>query len=237
MSEEHISSNLIDTVVSFVGVREYLVSEFLNPYLWVRDNGLKKVVLFSSTEGSDQDLEIYKKSREILEKVSSEVKARRPNVELEIILLKNIWDIKALLVMLSKVKANKASVNITAGPSSFSVACLLWAIENDYFVEHSVETNNKFTGKVVVFRRINVIPYFKSIFSLDNTDKEIILFLKEGPSTTNKIRQHLKNMKHFELTLRTIENRVSKLNEKGIITVSKGRNNIIDLSDDFKKLS
>jgi DNA-binding Lrp family transcriptional regulator len=72
---------------------------------------------------------------------------------------------------------------------------------------------------------------------LDNIDKEIISFLKEGSSISTKIRQYLRNIKHFELTLRTIENRVSKLNEDGIVKISKGRNNIIDLSDDFKKLS
>jgi|ACXJ01.1.fsa_nt_gi hypothetical protein len=237
MNEEIFTSNVIDTIVTFVGIREYLVSEFLNPYILDRYNGLKRVVFFSSTEESDEDAEIYKKSKEILQRISQEVEEHRSDVKIELILLRNIWDIKTCLARLSTIKATKASVNITAGPSSFSVACLLWAIENGHFIEHSVETNNRLTGKVVVFRRINVVPYFKSIFALDNIDKEIISFLKEGSSISTKIRQYLRNIKHFELTLRTIENRVSKLNEDGIVKISKGRNNIIDLSDDFKKLS
>lgn len=237
MNEENLSSNNIDTLITFVGVREYLVSEFLRPYLLNKDNGLRKVVLFSSTKDEDDVIEIYNKSREIMEKISNEIKELRSDVKLEIILMKNIWDIKAFLEKLSSIDATIASVNITAGPSSFSVACLLWAIEHGHFIEHSVETANKFIGRIVVFRRINIIPYFKSIFQVDNIDKDIISILRKGSCTTNKIRSDLKTLKHIDLTLRTIQNRVSRMNEIGIISISKGKSNIIELSDNYLKLS
>ncbi|OWP55472.1 MAG: hypothetical protein B2I18_01845 [Cuniculiplasma sp. C_DKE] len=237
MNEENLSSIDVDTLISFVGIREYLVSEFLHPYIVNRGNGLRKIVLFSSTSEENEDVEIHNKSEIIIEKISSQIKELRPDVKLEIILLKNIWDIRACLEKLSNIESTIASVNITAGPSSFSVACLLWATEHGHYIEHSVESNNKFIGRIVVFRRINVLPYFKSIFLIDNVDKEIISILKRGSSTTNKIRLYLRTSKHIELTLRTVQNRVSRMNEIGIISVSKGRNNIIELSDDYKKLS
>lgn len=237
MHEELISSNSIDTLVSFVGVREYLVYEFLRPYVENKNNNLKKIFLFSSVKQENEDPYIHSKSMEIMEKIVKQIIVLRPDVEIEEIFLENIWDIKYCLGKLSAIDSKVASVNITAGPSTFSVASLLWAIENNYFIEHSVETVNKLIGKIVVFQRINIIPYFKSIFEIDNVDREIIAFLKRGATTTNKLRLHLKEEKRMEMTLRTIESRVSKLNEMGIIKISKGRVNIIELGNDYKLLS
>lgn len=237
MNEEKISSKTVDTLVSFVGIRSYLVSEFLKPYLYTTDNNIKRIVLFSSKPVENGFEDFQAMSKTVMNNTISFIEQNKPSVLINTILLTNIWDIRACLSQLSKIKTEKASVNLSAGPSTFSIAAFIWAIENNHFVEHSVESINKKTGKLIVFRKINMIPYLKSIFSLDRTDKEILFFLKKGPCTTNMIRVFLRNEKKSIMTLRTIENRINKMKELDIVSISKGRNNIIELSDEYKKLS
>lgn len=237
MNEEKFSSNPVDTLITFVGVRDYLVTEFLKPYLIDKTILLKKIVFFSSYSDNDNDSEYHNKSKLLLDNLLKDVASRRPGILIEVKLLENIWDIRLFLAKLKEIKAHKASINLTAGPSSFSIASLLWAVENGHYIEHSVESNNKFTGRIVVFRRINIIPYFKSLFFLDKIDRTIISCLKEGSKTTKNIRFFLNNENNENLTLRTVEYRVAKLNEMGIVSVTKGRNNYVDLSDDYKNVS
>ncbi len=235
MNEEDISSYNIDTIVTFVGFTEKLVMEFLKPYINIKDHGLKRIVLFSSA-ATKMDSDVLVTTNLLLQKVIKSINKEIPDINIDSFLLGNIWNLKEYHAKFNEIKSKRASVNITAGPSVFSIAAIIWAIENNHFVEHSVESNNPLTGKTVVFRRIDVIPYFKSIFFTDRIDKRIIEFLKEGAKTSTAIRIYLKNQNDGNLSLRTIENRINRLNEFGILSVYRGRQNIIDLSDDIKNV-
>ena len=74
MHEETTSSNKIDTLVTFVGVREYLVVNFLEPYIYSRDNSVHKIVLLSGEFNKEDESELQKKSIEIIEGKKKTVK-------------------------------------------------------------------------------------------------------------------------------------------------------------------
>ena len=236
MSEKKISLMHFDTLISFIGVTENLVFEFFKPYITINYDTLKRIILFTKSFNSNEEDEIQRKSQTLLKNVELFLGKMFPQVEIKIIYMKNMWNLKDYYSTFKEIKSEKASINITAGPSVYSIAGLMWAIEHNHFVEHSVEAFNSVTGRSVVFNRIDVNPYFKSIYFTDNIDKVILKALDGAQLTTNYIRKYIINTIGDDLSLRTIQNRVNKLKEYGIVSISVGRQNTIQLSDEMKKI-
>ncbi len=236
MSEENVSSISIETLVTFVGAQENLIIPFLRPHLEREGQSLKKIIIFTSRVDPTYPDEIAKSADHILNNTLKYIDSYHLNLEIRVERLANIWDLKLYNEKFEGIKSKRASVNITAGPSIFSIAALLWAIKNSHIIEHSVESNNPLTGRTVVFKNINIKPYFNVLFFTDHTDSEIIDFLRKGSSTSTRIRKYLMEEKRIELTLRTIENRINRLVELGVLEMVKGRENIVFLSENILKL-
>ncbi|MGP6206923.1 hypothetical protein ACNF42_02665 [Cuniculiplasma sp. SKW3] len=233
MSEEIFSSFCVDTLVSFVGFQPDIIIPYFRPYLNSQGNCLDRIVLFTSKfdeVNPDQD---SLKASIVLENVLTYINERNSNLQVEINRLSNIWDLRMYIKHFEQIISKKASVNLTSGPSVYSIAGLLWAIKNNHLVEHSIEANSSLYGRSVVFKRIEMTPYFNLLFKTDKIDKEIIQILKNGQSNTRAIRSFLNNELKENLTLRTVENRVNKLVELQILGMVRGRQNIIFLNDNL----
>lgn len=236
MSEEIVSSKCVDTLVTFVGAQKDLIIPFLKPHLERGQDSLTKIVIFTSKVDPERPDELAKSADVILNDVLRFVNAYDLKANVMVNRLANIWDLKLYIEKFEEINSKRASVNITAGPSIFSIAALLWAIRNSHVIEHSVESKNPLTGRTVVFKNIEIKPYFNMLFFTDITDLEIINFLKKGSSTSTRIRKYLKEEKRIELTLRTVENRINNLNELGVVDIVKGRQNTVLLSENILKL-
>jgi len=234
MSENLISSLKIETLVTFVGFKADLVIEFLRPYISRKEHLIEKIVLFTSSPINFSSADNL--SEETLNQVKGFLKENSLGTKVIEIRMKNMWDLREYRSKLQEIKTNKASINLTAGPAVFTLSGLLWAIENNHFIEHSIESNIPLVGRSVVFKRINLNPFMKTLFSTDKIDRLILDFIKVNSRTTNEIKLYLETMYGKSMSLRTVENRVNKLEEMDIVSISKGRIHRIYLSEEMRNV-
>ncbi len=233
MNEENVSSSCVDTIVSFVGFQIDIIIPFMRPYLISEENCLNRIVLFTSKLDDLNPDEDSIRANRLLENVLTYIGELNSRVQVEINKLVNIWDLRIYTKIFERIISKKASVNLTSGPSIYSIAAFLWAIKNNHLVEHSIETKSPLYRKSVVFKRIDMAPYFNILFHTDRTDREIIELLRKGQSNTREIRNYLNNEVKENFTLRTVENRVNKLVELRILGIVRGKQNIIFLNDNL----
>lgn len=233
MNEIITSPKAPDCLVTFVGFRSDLVIEFFKPYLTNRNYSVKRIFIFytiSKTQQSSAD-----KAESTLNDVLAYLKPFQFTTDVKTIKMKNMWDLKEYRSKLSEIKASKASVNLTAGPAVFTLAGVLWAIEMKHYIEHSVESYIPLVGQSIVYNRIDIDPLMKSLFMVDEIDKQVINFLRVHSRTTTEINNYLRISCNQSLTLRTIENRINMLEKKGIVSVVRNRVHRIYLSEELKK--
>ena len=222
-----------EILVSFVGFQEHLVMNFLNTFL---RPGVKEVWLFTSAirtinleKKQITNLELQKKAINLIEKTLN-----KSNVA-KIFELENIWDFQEYYFHLSSFKGTDAIINISAGPSVFSAAGMIWALEHGYTVSYSVEFYDSSRLVSSVFNVLDLKPYISSIFSTDNVDKMIIEALKNGKNDTIQIHKYLNKVLGYELSLRSIENHLLKLNNLEIVEITRGKTNKVNLSQKLNK--
>lgn len=222
------------TLVSFIGFQEHLVMNFLKTFI---GKGIKEVLLFSSRP--------RKTIREEQAAISLELRNKAirffrdslgDKVSIAVIELENIWDFQDYYVRLSERSVEKAIINISAGPAVFAAAGMIWAMENGHRVSYSVEYHNN--GKLVssVFNLLDLRPYINSIFSTDNVDKMIINALRKGKNDTLQIHRQINDIMKYRISLRSVENHLRKLNNLGIVDITKGKVNRISLSQSWSKI-
>lgn len=231
-SPRGIKSNI--TLVTFIGFQEHLVMNFLKTFI---KKGVKEVLLFTSIPPRSELDEQQKKNLEIREKCVSFVRnSLGEEATIKIIELENIWDFQEYYFNLSRFSMESAILNISAGPAVFSAAGMIWALEHGYSVSYSVEYHNNDGLITSVFALLDLRPYINSIFSTDNVDKMIIDALKKGNKNSLQIHKFVISEMGFGISLRSIEIHIKKLNDLGIIDITRGRINMISFSQQWSKV-
>ncbi len=234
MDENRNSLSVVKTLVSFVGFNPDLVIEFLRPYINKRVKSVEKIILFSSKDSRNPLTD--NKAEGVMRQVKTFIIANAANVKITEVFMKNMWDLREYRSKLLETAAIDASINLTAGPAIFSLAGMLWAIENNHFIEHSIESTLPLVGKSIVFNKIDLNPFMKTIFSVDETDRLIIGYVRRFSRTTVEIKEYVESEARLHLTLRTIENRLKRLEKMKIVSIVRGKVNKIYLSEELKKL-
>lgn len=224
----------IFSLISFVGFQEHLVMNFLKTFM---RNGVKEVLLFSSKVQEiakeplgNVNIDIRKKAiRFIRDSLGNETR-------ILLIEMENIWDFQDYYARLSREPVEKAIINISAGPAIFAAAGMIWAMENNHHISYSVEYHHN--GELVssVFSLLDLRPYINSIFSTDNVDKMIINALREGKSDTLQVYRQINEVLNYRISLRSIENHVTKLSKLGIVDITKAKINKISFSQSWSKV-
>lgn len=221
------------SLVSFVGFQEHLVMNFLKTFV---NNNVKEILLFSSmvqktaTEQYIINLELRKKAIRFIRDILGN------KVHISLTEMENIWDFQDYYVRLSQNLVEKAIVNISAGPAVFAAAGIIWAMENNHYISYSVEYHNN--GKLIssVFNLLDLRPYINSVFSTDNVDKMIVNAMREGKFDTLQIYKQINEVLKYRISLRSIEIHLRKLNQLGIIDITKGRVNKVSFSQNWSKI-
>ena len=226
-----------NTIVSFIGYQEHLVLRFIETFI---DKDIDQFLLFTSKFNKDDDTTYREKNFEIRKKVTDFIKNKKNN-EIPIYLFEigNIWDFTEYYKALSSEKVLHAIINISAGPSVFSAACMVWAMVNGHEISYSIE--NRLNGKPIstIFNLIEIKSYLNSVFTTDNVDKMIIDTIKKintYPLNTLDIHNYINNNLRFTLSLRTVEIHLNKLYKMGIVDIRRGKINIISFTDNWKKI-
>ena len=222
-----------ENLVTFVGFQEHLVINFLRTFL---KKGVKEVWLFTSAtrtiyleKNQITNLELRKRAIDLIEKTLDDGNVAK------VFELENIWDFQEYYFYLSQFEGTRAIINISAGPSVFSAAGMIWALEHGYTVSYSVEFYNNSKLVSSVFNFLDLKPYISFIFSTDNVDKMIIESIKNGKNDTLQIHRYLNRVLGYELSLRSIESHIQKLHGLEIVEVIRGKTNKINLSQKLNK--
>ena len=222
------------TLVTFIGFQEHLVMNFLKTFI---KKGVKEVLLFTSIPPRLEIDEQQKKNLEIRKKCVSFVRdSLGEGTTIKIVELENVWDFQEYYFNLSRFSMDRAILNISAGPAVFSAADMIWALEHGYSVSYSVEYHNKATLVSSIFALLDLRPYINSVFSTDNVDKMIMNALKKGHNNSLQIHEYVKSVMGFRISLRSIEIHIKKLNDLGIIDITRGRLNMISFSQQWSKI-
>ncbi|MGC8656967.1 MAG: hypothetical protein ACP5RS_06400 [Thermoplasmata archaeon] len=235
LKDEKISSlKSPETLVLFIGFRKHLVMEFLKTF---KSPGIEHIVIFYSKKSEGIDRKNLMKNKKLINDAILFIKNNfNKNLIIKEMEIGNIWSFNEFYNELHKINAKKAILNISAGPSTFSAAGILWAIEKKHYIAHSVEFYLDGKLSSCIFNLINVNPYVSSIFETDNLDKMIINCLRNGAKSTVEICEIINDNMHYKISLRSIEMHIKKLNNLGILDISKGKVNRISFSTDLEKV-
>ncbi len=237
-NDETFSSQKSIILISFVGFKDYLVLKFLsdNINLNVSNLYIKHVYLFTSQRELNMNDEILLKNERILK--SAKELALKNNIETSIIFMRNLWDIKMYYKKIRELeeKNSKYIINISAGPSAFSAAAMLWAIESKNIISYSIEYNKGKPTQSIVFNNIDVSAFSNLLLIEDNLEKYIIESLRNGAKTSNDIRNFIINKYNYNITIRSIQSHLKNLIEKGIIYYKGTKEYDFFFSEDLEKL-
>ena len=213
----------LDFSLTFVGFKNYLVINFLK-YTMSRYN-VRKFVFLTSVYNIDSELPNnntpnYKILKEAIDYIRKNTDKNSPEPELKILHMTDIWDFFSHIKLFSSIRGESAVFNISAGPSVYSSAAIVWAIKNNYRIAYSIENHHHLDQDPdVVFKEIDLMPYINFLFNTDNVDRLVIEAVHKGCRRTSEIRDYLYKLE-YKFSLKTIENRINELRRKNILQVS-----------------
>ncbi|MFG1391132.1 hypothetical protein [Acidiplasma aeolicum] len=230
--KDEINSSLKDVdFITFVGFKKHLVLRFIEDNLqnYIPDN------IYIFTSNTNEPIDDYsRKKEEIIQELENIANKREINIKKY--LQDELWNIKYYYKMLNSMPRKKYIINISAGPSVFAAAGMLWALQNNNYVSYSVEHYEHRQLISCVFRNINMRSISNLTFNTNNLDRFIIDALKNGMNNTNEIRQFLLKYYKYQTGLRNIQQHIKKLEELGIIRLSGNKIWEINFSDDLGEL-
>lgn len=216
-------------LITFVGEKDHLVSKFMTRNLEVNP---RHIYIFTSDYIKDPE----SKTTQIMNKMKNVLNNWNTDIETVMYIVKDIWDISYYYKSLKSLPDNKYIINISAGPSVFSSAAMLWSLETNNQISYSVEQWENRILTSCIFRNLNMKPFSLYYFKSDNIDRYIIHSLESGRDTSVKMKDFIETKWGFKTSLRNIQEHIRKLYEFGILDVGGGKEHIIDFSGDFKKL-
>ncbi|KJE50058.1 MULTISPECIES: hypothetical protein [Acidiplasma] len=233
VQNDEINSSLknID-FITFVGFKRHLVLRFLEDNL--KNYFPNNIYVFTSNMDEPLD-ENFRTKQEIL--LELEKLADRRQINIKKYFQNDLWNIKYYYKTLNSLpNKTRYIINISAGPSVFAAAGMLWALQHNYYVSYSVEHYEHRQLISCVFRNINMRSVSNLTFNTNNVDKFIIEALKNGMNNTNGIRLFLLKNYNYQTGLRNIQEHIKKLEELGLIRLSGNKGWEINFSDDLEAL-
>lgn len=227
--EKYSSSKQSIDLITFVGEKDHLVSKFMSRNLEVNP---EHIYIFTSDYINDPD----SKTARIMNKLNNLLNNWNKKIETVRYVVKDIWDISYYYKSLKLLPNKKYIINISAGPSVFSSAAMLWSLETNNQISYSVEQWENRILTSCIFRNLNMKPFSLYYFNSDNIDRYIIHSLESGRDTSVKIKDFIESEWGFKTSLRNIQEHIKKLHEFGVLDVGGGKEHILDFSGDFKKL-
>ncbi|WP_153280207.1 hypothetical protein [Thermoplasma sp. Kam2015] len=185
----------------------------------------------------------YSKYLAIRNDLDKELKEHWKTFEIEDMILKNIWDIKEISEQLNRIQ-NECLVNLSAGPSVFASAAILWGFKRHSLqIGHVIERRDPSLIKlgqnnISIFSFIDLTPYFFYV-NLDYINKLILKAIAEGKTTSNKILDylHVSLEESRKISLRIVQMRLTELRDHGLVKSSRvGRSSAYILSDDLTRI-
>ncbi|MFG1450044.1 MAG: hypothetical protein AAE983_05325 [Thermoplasmataceae archaeon] len=237
-SSEAISSN--GALITFIGFRPHLCEGFIstiNPGFKIQS-----IYLFESEFKSfNNNIEKLNEYEVEIKNVKEQCKRRFPDANILDITVKSIWSMNDIFPMMSKIKEKRAVLNISAGPSPFIAVCIFWALKmKTVNLAHVIEVRDR-ENKVESFsyKIFNPIPFLNYCFELDELDREILNILGNGKTRTRDVLDSINKKRSTKdrITLKTVENRVNKMVELGLLEKFLGKSNILNIRDDILVIS
>jgi len=225
-------------LITFVGFREHLSAGFIKE-IDVHPYNVRKIYLFTSSPVAgrlDQETDLTIKKN--LSKCERESRTRfGEDVEIKSVELDEIWEISKIYPVFDIIKERTGIVNLSAGPSAFSLSLLLWVINRPGFMlSHVKELNRTIenTPEVYEFRVFNIIPYLNLILNLDDQTRKIIEIIGNNNFRINELLKILNeglNRKN-QMPYRSLYERLKRLQNLGIVEITKNRYLKVRISDD-----
>lgn len=222
-------------LVTFIGFRLHLCEGFIrtiNPGFRV-----KTIYLFESEFNSFKyNIERSKEYDSNIMLVKDQCNRRFPDARILDLNIKSIWSMNDIFPLMSKIKENNAIMNISAGPSPFIAVCIFWSLKmKTVNLAHVMEVRDR-ENRVESFsyKVFNPIPFLNYYFELDELDKEILHLLGNGMTRTRDVLDKINRIRSTKdkITLRTVENRVNKMVDLGLLEKYEGKSNILNIRDD-----
>lgn len=242
IQEDEIKSSTLEpteregALISFIGFRRHLCEGFIETVK--PEFNVKAIYLFESEYSSFmQNVEKIDEYESSINSFKKRCISRFPDARVFDIPIKFIWSMSDIFPLMKKIKERNAIINISAGPSPFIAVSIFWSLKmKTVRLAHVVEFRDKNNMvESFSFKVFNPIPFLHYYFELDELDRKILHFIGGGLSRTRAILDSLNKTgsPRDRITLKTVENRINKLEGLGLVEKFPGKSNIINMCDDI----
>lgn len=234
------------TLISFVGFQKHLVMTFFQQAKKLFGNQIRIIYLF---HGQDTYIaQVDPRFLELRSSLNKEFNENWKGVEIRWISLRNLWDIKEIYGKMEDVIGDRFVINISAGPSIFGAASLLFGLKKgSTVIGHVIERpeplkENKIESESYelfsIFTFIDLDPYL-SLVRLNHVERAILRAIINDNHFSVDILNYL--IKEYGdpkvLGLRRLQSILKDLTAKKVlISYREGKYYHYKVSDDLMKI-